>query len=444
MSKLDSYIEQKYNNKGKWFVEEVNSYSNQVKVDEVNNIQDYLTGNHKILRRESFKYNGKVFNPKKIVMQYAKTLLDFQKTYLLHNPITLTGDENVVKTLNKVTKRGKYERLNRKILDSVLKYGEVYEYVYKDNNTIKSKLIKANEGFPIYNSENTMIGFIEMYQFEGVEYYNVFKEHVVERYKQKNGKISNVSRHVNLSGLPIAYVNESEISDVKGRSELNDWISILDSMEELISKYQDSVYKFTDPIFVTQGQVLKGESLPSEVVGKGVNLDDGADAKYVSNQLDHQSFESVYKTLMQSLLDISSTPAVSLNKTDVSNLSEVSIKLLFSLANTKASINEQFIEDGIEQRHDKIRKLLEYDGVAFSDDDYDTVDMQFTYNTPSNNTEVIDNIKDLREMGALSLESLLEKSPYTTDVQVELDRINSEGTIDKKDDIEVDKFAEVE
>lgn len=199
-------------------------------------------------------------------------------------------------------------------------------------------------------------------------------------------------------------------------------------MEDLLSKYQDSVYHFMNPIPVVSGQLLKGEGIPSNIVGGGLNLDDGATFDMVGNRLDYESFNVVYKSLMQSLLDISSTPAVSMNKTDVSNLSEVSIKLLFSLANVKASINEQFMEEGIEERHEKFRELLVYDDVVFNEEDWATLDMQFTYNTPSNNTEVIANIKDLREMGALSLESLLEKSPYTTDIQVELDRLKEEGS----------------
>lgn len=426
MDKLQNYIATKHKNSNKWFIDEVKSFHNQDKIREVEGIRDYLDGNHKIMKSESYEYNGKVFHPKKIVLQYAKTLLDFQRTYLLHNPITLTGNEDVVKAFNTVSKKGKYERLNKQILDRVLKYGDCYEYVYKEGRAIKSKLIGASEGFPIYDHENVMVGFVEAYAHDGIEYYNVFTDKVVEKYKYENGRVVGLSRHANLSGLPIAYTSDNEMSDTEGRSELQDWIHILDGMEDLVSKYQDSVYKFMDPIPVATGQQLKGEGLPTNIVGGGINLDDGADFKFEGNKLDYQSFNAVYKTLMQSLLDVSSTPAVSLNKTDVSNLSEVSIKLLFSLANTKASINEQFMEDGIEERHDKIRILLGYDDVVFSDGDYDTLGVQFTYNTPSNNTEVIANIKDLREIGALSLESLLEKSPYTTDIQTELERLNKE------------------
>ncbi|EIT84644.1 hypothetical protein A374_15000, partial [Fictibacillus macauensis ZFHKF-1] len=89
-------------------------------------------------------------------------------------------------------------------------------------------------------------------------------------------------------------------------------------MEDLISKYTDGFYKFMNPIPVAIGQQLKGEGLPTQVIGGGITLDDGSDFKLVSNGLDYKSFETIYKTLLQSLLDVSSTPAVSLNKTDIS------------------------------------------------------------------------------------------------------------------------------
>lgn len=427
MDKLQEYIRDKHENDPNWFVNEVQANSNQDRISKVGNVRDYLSGNHNILNRENYEYNGRVFEPKKIVLQYAKTLLDFQKTYLLANPITLTGNEEVVRELTKVIRKGKYHRLNRNILSRTLKYGQVYEYVYRDGEVIRSKLIEADEGFPIYNQENTMVGFIEAYVYDGIEYYNVFSERTVEQYKFEDETVSMIGRHTNLSGLPIAYINENELSDTEGRSELEDWISILDSMEDLLSKYQDSVYKFMNPIPVVTGQQLKGEGLPADIVGGGMNLDDGATFEMVGNRLDYQSFNAVYKTLMQSLLDISSTPAVSMNKTDVSNLSEVSIKMLYSLSNTKASINEQFMREGIEQRLEKFRTLLGYDGIVFDDEDYDTVDMEFVYNMPSNDKEIIENLKSLREIGGLSLETLLEKSPYISDVQTEMERLNDEG-----------------
>ena len=423
---LEQYIKEYYENKSDWFVEEVKSVTNMNRVNKVLDLKDYLSGKHAILNRESYMYNGKEFKPRKIVLQYAKTLLNFQTSYLLQNPVTLTGDERVVKQYQKVNKRGKYNRINYKILDKVIKYGMVAEYVYMQDGVIKSKLIDPVESYPIYDGENNLIAFIEAYTLDGVDYYVVYTDNYVQKYDNKGGKLRMTGQYPNLSGLPIIYTNDNEYSETEGRSELEDWISILDNMEDLLSKATDGFYKFMNPIPVAIGQKLTGDKLPSDVVGGGLVLDDGSDFKLESNKFDSKAFETLYKTLLQSLLDVSSTPAVSMNRTDISNLSEVSIKLLFSLANVKAGQNEQYMREGLEQRFDKIRRLLALQGITFADDKYETLDVVFSYNMPSNNKEIIENLKMLDAMGAISLESILGHSPYANDVQMELQKLKND------------------
>ena len=424
---IEQYVRDYHGGRSDWFVEEITTVANQTRVNQVMDLKDYLTGSHAITNRPNEMYNGKEFVPRKIVLQYAKTLLNFQTAYLLQNPVTLTGNETVVKEFQRVNKKGKYDRFNLSVLDKVNKYGMVAEYVYFDKGIIKSKLIDPSTSHPVYDNENNLIAFIEAYMTDGIDYYTVFTDEVVYKYDNLGGDLRLVAQYSNLSGLPIIYHNQNELSDVEGRSELEDWISILDSMEDLISKYTDGFYKYMNPIPVSIGQQLKGNGLPTQVVGGGITLDDGSDFKMVSNQLDYQSFKTIYNTLLQSLLDISQTPAVSMNKTDISNLSEVSIKLLFSLANIKAGFNEQHIREGLEQRFDKIRQLLEYRGVTFSEDDYETLDVVFQYAMPSNNSEIISNLSTLKDMGSISIESILNHSPMTTDVQMEIERLKNEG-----------------
>ncbi|HZG59378.1 MAG TPA: phage portal protein [Anoxybacillus sp.] len=423
---LQQYIKEFYEGRSDWFIEEVQSVSNQQRVMNVMNLKDYLNGSHKILQKQPYIYNGKEFHPRKIILQYAKTLLNFQTSFLLQHPITITGKERIVKEYQKVNRQGRYDRLNRKILDKMLKYGQVYEYVYLDKNTIKSKLIDASEGYPVYNHENEMIAFIQAYMVDGIDYYIVYTNDVVEAYDNKGGQLRLTGRYANLSGLPIVFKTVNEVDESIGRSELEDWISILDNMEDLISKYMDTFYKFMDPIAVSVGQQLKGE-LPNDVVGKGINLDDGGDFRLETNKTDYQTFQTLYKTLLQALLDISQTPAVSLNKTDISNLSEVSIKLLFQLAEIKASINEEYMREGIEQRFEKIRRLLEYKGVTFTDEEFNSLGMVFQYALPSSDKEIIENMKSLREIGGLSLQTMLEQNPYVYDVQQEMMRLKEEN-----------------
>lgn len=427
---LQQYVKLKYDNKPDWFVEEIASYQNAARIQEVQEYKDYLDGEHEIKYRPNFKYNGQVIEPRRIVINLAKTILNFKTQYLLKNPVTFIGHEKMVSEFQKVNKLGRFDDKNEKILSKMLKYGQVYEYIFiNKRGHIDSKLIDADEGTPVFNRNNELIAFIEHYVFDGIAYWTLYTDDSVQEWSDEGGEIHLVQSHVNVSGLPIVYMTEDENLSTQGRSELKDYIGILDNMEDVMSKYVDSMYKFMNPIPVILGQELKN-SLPSEVVGGGINLDDGSDFKMVSNQLDSDSFELVYKTLQQTLLDVSATPAVSMNKTDISNLSEVSIKLLFSLADTSAGVYENYLINGFFDRYHTIAKLLSMRGTTITEEQLITLDFKFIYNTPSNHKEILDNMKTQFDMDAISVETIVENSPYVNDKLREMARLESESNMD--------------
>lgn len=422
--KLDQYINLKYKGKATWFIDEVSSYQNQARLLDTNSIKNYLDGQHKILNRPNFKYNGTTIEPRRIVINLAKTILNFKTQYLLKNPVNLIGDEFMVDQFQKVTKLGRFDNKNEKILNRMLKYGQVYEYLFiNKKGHIDSKIINADEGTPVFNRNNEMIAFIEHYTFDGISYWTLYTDDYVQEWSDEGGKVHLIQSFVNVSGLPVLYMSEDEQSSTQGRSELKDYMNILDNMEDVLSKYVDSMYKFMNPIPVVVGQQLK-DSIPSEIVAGGIILDDGSDFKMVSNDLDSGSFELVYQTLTQTLLDVSATPAVSMNKTDISNLSEVSIKLLFSLADTSAGVYENYLINGLMDRYYKVAKLLSFKGITITEDQLTTLDFKFIYNTPSNHKEILDNMKTQYDMGAISTETILENSPYVKDSVLELSRLS--------------------
>lgn len=425
---LKEYIKEKYEGRSDWFIEEVQSVSNQQRVMNVMNLKDYLDGKHKILQKPNEKFAGKEYVPRKIVLNHALTLLNFQVSFLLQNPVTITGKERIVKEYQKVNRQGKYDRLNYRILDKMLKYGQVYEYVYLENNkTIKSKLIDASEGYPVWNDENEMIAFIQAYTVNGVDYYIVYSEDVVETYNNKGGQLRMTGRYANLSGLPIIYKTMNEVNENEGKSELENWISILDNLEDLISKATDAYYKYITGIPVITGQQLKGEGLPVDVVGAGIVLDDMGKFEFVSNKFDSNAFDTLYETLLNALYTVAHLPAIAVGRTDISNVSTEAVRILYQMALMKAGQNEQYMREGIEQRFERIRKLLEYKGVTFTDEEFVSLGMVFQYALPSSDKEIIENMKSLREIGGLSLQTMIEQNPYVYDVQQELMRLKEEN-----------------
>ena len=437
---LAQYIKQKYGAKAPtWFIEEFNSYENIERVQETQEIREYLSGGHKILNRPKFKYNGEEIEPRRIVIQMAKTIFNFKTQYLLKNPVQLIGEGKMIEHFLKVNKLGRFDDKNEIILNHILKFGEVAEYLFINNKgQIESKIIDPDNGIPVYNRYGDLLAFIERYVFDGITYWTVYTETNVEEYSNLGGGVKLEASHVNLSGLPIIYRVQDDNDSMQGYRELNDYVGILDNMEDIISKYTDSFYKFINPVPVVSGQRLN-TSLPSEIVGGGINLDDGSTFSFESGQLDGDSFDKLYNTLQQTLLDVSSVPAVSFNNASISKLSETSIKLLFSLADTSAGTYENFLLEGLYERYEKIIKLLSLRGIRINDDQLSTLDFKFNYNTPANNKEIIENMKVQYDMGAISTETIIERSPYVVDANQELTRLKNQKVTNVDEVIEVVK-----
>ena len=426
------YVNKNYDNAFDWFVQEVEKVYHKERINKIINIKEYLSGNHKILNRSVEYWNGKPFYPKIIILQYAKTILNFSSMYLLKNPVTITGNENDVEVIKSIYKKGRFDNVDYKLLDNMLKFGSIYEYIYLDKDKkIKTKIINSEDSYPVYNENNEMIAFIEHWTTvdDNISYYNVYYDNKVEQYNNEGGQLNFINQYTNISGLPCVYKNHNDLDDTNGRSDLEEWVNLVDSLEELISKTHDSLYKYLNPLPVMKGQKLSvGENgegaINPNIVGNVIHLDDDSDFLFRSGQIDINAFEKLWKTLKQCLLDISCTPAVSMNSQDVSNLAEVSIKLLFSLADLKSGIYEKYMRSGFYDRYKAIERILKVQGITIDSSD---IDINFQYSRPSNDKDIIEILSTLNDMGAISLRTILENAPGIPDVMQEIERIESQG-----------------
>ena len=425
---LAEYIKQNYNNSPYWFIQECEQSWHKDMIDNILNIKEYLSGKHAILSTPDEVYNNRVFTTRKIVLQYAKTILNFQTSFLLGKPATLSGDEKSIKELKQVYKKSKYNDIDYKILDKLCKYGIVYEYLYFNNdNRIKSKLINSEDGYPIYSDSMEYLAFIEHYTSNGISYWNVFDDSNVVEWTNAGGYMHVTGQYNNISGLPVIYKTQNEMDERQGRSDLEDYVNILDNMEELISKYADSFYKFLNPIPVMRGTKLNigknGEgAINPDTVGYCLQLDDNSDFNLITNRMDYKSLETIYNILRQALLDISMTPSIITSGVEISNVSETSIKMLYSMAQIKAQINSKYLIDGFRYRWKLMEKMLKLQNVVIDSRDVEVV---FNMAIPQNDKEVIENLKVLNDMGAISLDSILSQSPYCNDITSEKEKIEN-------------------
>ena len=430
---LQEYISLYYNNNPYWFETECSKQIHQDRILNIINIQEYLNGSHAILNRADTVYNGRTFKTTKIMLQYAKPLLAFQKSFLLKNPVTLVCDDtNTLNAINDVYKQGHYNLVDDKILDKMNKYGLCAEYLYIDEDSnIQSKIILPQDSYPVFTNSMDYVAFIQHYTImaSGISYWTVFYEDSVYEYDNMGGDgtyLRKVSK--NLSGLPVLYIKQENEEDMtQGRSDLEDYVNIIDKMEELLSKYEDSFYKFLDPIPVITGTKLNIDkdgngAIDKNVVGNCLQLDDGSSFDLVLSKMDTNSLKELYKTLMNSLLDVSMTPSLAFNgSSNPANLAEESIRMMYTLAILKGNMSANYLKEGYYKRWEQIEKLLQYKDINVSGE----VDCTFNMSIPSSESDIVNNIVNLYNNGLMSIDSALEHSPYCNDIEAEIKSIQA-------------------
>lgn len=410
MSRLEDYINRKYGGDVLWFKKEItNNTKNRERVTETVKLKRYLDGVHKVLTREDVSFKDQTFYSKKLILNNAKTILNFHNTYLLGNDINLTGDEASVDLLESVWKSGKFYNRDYNILDMLNKYGDVWEYVYKDENgNVTSKILTPETYYPICVCDDfDFVGGIDFWEYDNVKYYDIYFEDKVQHWVEDEL----IETYNNPSGLPIWYHGESLLKNIK---------PVLDEIEDLLSKMGDAIYTLSlNPLLFTTGQAIDS-TVSSDAVGYNVAFENGSTMEYVSSTMDYSCIKYYLDTLQNELNMISYIPSILGGSGNIANVSEVSLKMLYQLADVYAMLSEKIMREGMFERIDKICKL---DGLKIGE-----VNINFNYSRPQNQTELLDNLKKQFDMMAISTRTIIEKSPLTTDVSQEEARIN--GGID--------------
>ncbi len=417
---LGYYLRTKYKNNKYWFEDEVKQCNHIKRISKAFNIMNYLHGQHKVLERRDVEFKGEEFIVKKLILQNAKTICNFHSTYLCGNQVSLTGSKELVSKIQEVYNYGGFNDIDFKIADKLVKYGDGYEYIYKDGDRITSKLISNECGYPVYDELGNYISFIEYWtNYDHISYYYVYYDDRVELWSNEGAELHIIDNWKNLSGLPIIYRTLNDYDYREGEGLLENIIPILDEIEDLLSKMGDSIYTLSlNPLLLTTGQAIEG-SMSTDAVGYNINLENGSDMKYVSVTMDYNTIKYNLDTIQNNLNMCAYIPSILGGNGNIANVSEVSLKMLYSLADVFAMLNERVMRNGINERLNIIRKLLD------SEDKNDYVNVTFNYARPQNASELLDNLKKQYDMNAISVESVIEKSILTDDKVMEMDRLQN-------------------
>jgi len=424
-----------------WFQDVPQEIEHQKRIGNVLDIKEYFLRLHKILQRPDFKFKGETYTTAKIVLQTLKSIINFHASYVLGNPISITGEQNLVKEFNRIYKKGRYNTADYQIGQDLTKYGNAFEYDYLDSGVVKCHIISNESAYPVYDDAENYIAFVEYWKDadEGTEHYYVYYPDKVQIWKNNVME----SERPNLTGLPIHYASLDKTEyNFFGDSPMNDLIPIMDRIEKLLSKMDDSITTLSlNPIGVCAGRTTDA-SVSKDMCGEMLVFEAGGNFQYATATLDYNSIKLELDNLIQQLYTIACVPSAVIGQSNIANVSEISLKLLFSQSDNKAKKMTKVLKDGFYKRFIYFRQLLALQNKTFSDDDFDELDITFNYNRPVDTQSMINELKTQYDMGAISKQTVIDLSPYTTNTALELQRLKENTDVQSENKKNVPNWDE--
>lgn len=413
-----------------WFYEEIDETEHTKRIGKVFKIREYLLRRHKVLQRPDYEWKGETYQTAKIVLNNVKSFITSHAAFCVGQPISISGDKDVVSRYNLLYKQGGYSKTDYQIATDLYTYGNAFEYPYIDNGIIRSHIIANEDAYPVYNEDYEYTHFIEYWRDisnGGHKYANVYYPKRVDRYR--DNKL--LESKINSTGLPIHYsaMTKSEYPQF-GEGIMEDLVPLMDQIEYLLSKIDDTTTTLLlNPLAVVSGTRID-ESIPKDICGVNLNLEEG-ELKYPEIHLDYNTINMLLNKYIEFLFSKAGIPSVIMGQSNVSNLSEVSLKMLFFQMENMARETTVSMKDGILKRLAYIRKLLKTQDIKLSDEAFDTLDVNFNFSRPIDTKSLMEELQIQRKMGCISRHTVIDKSPHTVDTAEEIKRIEEENTAPK-------------
>ncbi|MDR9504755.1 phage portal protein [Brevibacillus agri] len=445
-------------------------------------MRSYVDGDQDILRKPEEK--GKPNN--KIVLNFARKIIDFGTSYVASNPIRYTANEaeagadELVKKLQAVLMDNDEESLSYDIIENGSLDGEVFEYYYFDEDgQICIAEFKADECIAVYDTtvKAKLIAVIRYYTLTDVDWnqkkliVEVYDENEITYLRQEGeGLVLDTSRQQNpvahnvsvlmkdqggtLQQKPVVpwthFVNrrrkhQANRDDgmIEGMSDLADLKPLMDAINKAVSGKVDVQEYFKNPkvifedldldellLYDAEGNLITDVEKKKQYLAKQWSTSQilvGKRAVPVTWDLQDTHEENTINRLIESLLDQSGTPHLRPDQVGTAP-SGIALKIIFYHADIKAGIKMRQYSKGFRNR---IRILTGMLNQKYRKQwDYQVIDIKFSKNMPVNLVEMVDIVTKL--VGQVSHEERLALLPFIDDPKASRDKVLAEQEEESK------------
>lgn len=394
------------------------------------NLEKYYNANNAIKNRvmsDPSKPNNKIANA------YASYITDTLVGYFIGEPITYTSNDNVLlQDLNMILEYNDEADENAELAKNASIYGVAYEMLYlsEDDKMIRFKALNPKEVIPIFDKtvEQNLLAVLRYYEdYDYVEdntytIVEVIDNKTVRRYKLDTG-LSLLEEYPHyFSMVPVAIFKNNE----EESGDFEQVISLIDAYDKMESDSLNDFEYFVDAYLALYGFTADAEDVAQMKENRVLLMDEGTSAEWLVKQTSDAYVENMKNRLDKDIHKFAKCPNMS-DQEFASNASGIAIKFKLLGTENLVSIKERKFKRGLQQRLELMSMINSVLGEGF---DWRAIDIIFTRNIPSNDTDIANMVNTLKDI--VSEETLLAQIPFVEDVQTELEKLKQEREENKE------------
>ena len=361
------------------------------------------------------------------VINYCKNIVDSYCGYLATPSfISYRSDNNIEEVMN-ILRYNDYQAEDADFLLNALVYGTAAELMYIDNKgQTRFRLINPTNCFGIYDDSLTgdLMYFVRFYkasEWDNSDKYlvDVYSDYDIKHYYTfgKNGNLTFISEEPHyFSQCPANIFN---LPDEK--SVFDCVIGLQDAANELLSSEIDDYSAFCDAYMVLQGVDADEDDIAAMKANRVLVLPENANAQWLTKNASDAQVENILKRIHESIYRIAQCPDFSSESFVGGVSSGIAIQYRLTGMETRAGKIEAEMKKALQRRVEIICGIA---ALKLGEEIYRDIEISFKRNIPEDTAAIINMINALK--GTVSDATLLSQIPFVTDVNAELEAVQSQ------------------
>ena len=377
---------------------------------------------------DSTKPNNKIAN------SYASYITDTLVGYFMGKPVSYNADDDkVLEELNMIFEYNDEADENIELAKNASIYGVAYEMLYMSEEEVRFKSLDPKQCIPIFDDtiDSNLLAFIRYYdnydvvQDKTITIIELITDTTITRYQCGNNYsnftlLDSYKHYFGMVPIAIFKNNEEELGDFETV------ISLIDAYDKLESDSLNDFEYFVDAYLALYGFTAEPEDIQQMKENRVLLMDEGTSAEWLTKNVSDNNIENIKNRIDADIHKFAKCPNMA-DKEFASNASGVAIKFKLLGTENKVSIKERKFKRGLQQR---LELLATINGVLSDGFDWRSIDIVFSRNIPSNDTDIANMVNTLS--GIVSEETLLAQLPFIENVQDEIKRLDADKEKNKE------------